>query len=97
MKQTAWAVLAAVGVSFAAPALADDPSATGTAAQPVKDQKAEAAADQATPRAPIAEARDGAGSMEPADTKGTDTESAGTESAQDRVERDFVTSVWNSP
>jgi hypothetical protein len=87
MKQTTWAVLAALGISFAAPAIADDPPAAGSAEQLIQDQEAEAAAGQRTSTAQVVEVRDGAGSQEPADT----------ESAEDRVERDFVTNVWNSP
>lgn len=97
MKQTTWAVLAAVGVSFAAPAFAYDPPASGpatsgSAEQLIQDQEAEVAAWKATATIQVAEGRDGAGSMEPADTKGPDKESD-----EERVERDFVASVWNSP
>ena len=92
MKQSTWAVLAAVGVSFAAPAFADDPPAPGSAEQLIQDQEAEVAAWKATSTVQVAEKRDGAGSMEPTDTKGPDKESA-----EERAERDFVTSVWNSP
>lgn len=92
MKQTTWAVLAAVGVSFAAPAFADDPPAPGSAEQLIQDQEAEVAAWKAASTAQAVEVRDGAGSMEPADTKDADAETA-----EDRAEREFVTSVWNSP
>jgi hypothetical protein len=92
MKQITWAVLAAMGVAFAVPAFADDPPAPGSAEQLIKDQEAEAAAWKATSTSQNVEVRDGAGSMEPGDTKEADTQSA-----EDRVERDFVTNVWNSP
>ena len=92
MKQTTWVVLAAVGLSFAAPAFADDPPAPGSAEQLIRDQEAEVADWKATSTVQVVEVRDGAGSMEPADTKGADAETA-----EDRAERAFVESVWNSP
>jgi hypothetical protein len=92
MKQITWAVLAAMGGAFAVPAFADDPPAPGSTEKRSQDQEAGAAESKATSTIQTVEIRDGAGSMEPGDTKEADTQSA-----EDRVERDFVTNVWNSP
>ena len=53
----------------------------------IRDQEAEAKAFQAASTSQVAGLRDGAGSTEPAET----------ESDADRVERDFVANIWNSP
>ena len=96
MKRVTCAVLAAAGVSVSVQAFAYDPPASeATEAteqdrvgeELIRDQEAEAKAFQATSTVQVAEIREGAGSMEPAET----------ESDADRVEREFVTSVWNSP
>jgi hypothetical protein len=92
MKPFTWAVLAAVGVTFAAPAIAADPPVPGSAEELIADQEAEVAAWKAKSTVEVVEVRDGAGSMEPADTKDADADTA-----EDRAEREFVTSVWNSP
>lgn len=87
MKRITWAVLAAAGFSFAVPALAEDPPAAGSGEELIRDQEAEAAAWRATSTIEVEETRSGAGSMEPADV----------ETGEERVEREFVTSIWNSP
>ncbi len=98
MRQVRWAVLAAIGMSMAVPALAYDPPASGLTEQGeesealIREQEAEAAAWHSTSKVEVAELRDGAGGMEP-----TDTEDADEEAAEERVQRDFLTSVWNSP
>ncbi len=98
MTRTTWAVLAAVGVSMSVPVLAYDPPAsdetglTSDGEQMIREQEAEAPAWQATQTIQVEEVRAGAGSMEPAET-----ETAKTETDEERVERDFVANVWNSP
>lgn len=87
MKRITWAVLAAAGFSFAVPAFAEDPPAAGSGEELIRDQEAEAAAWRATSTIEVEETRSGAGSMEPADV----------ETGEERVEREFVTSIWNSP
>lgn len=87
MKRITWAVLAAAGFSFAVPAYAEDPPAAGSGEELIRDQEAEAAAWRATSTIEVEETRSGAGSMEPADV----------ETGEERVEREFVTSIWNSP
>jgi len=51
------------------------------------DQEAEAKAYQASGTIQVEEIRGGAGSMEPQDA----------ETGEERVEREFVSSIWNSP
>ena len=80
-------VLAAAGLSLAVPTYADDPPAAGSAEEMIREQEAEAKAYQATATVQGEDVRSGAGSMEPADT----------ESDEERVEREFVANVWNSP
>ena len=93
MKRMTCAVLAAAGVSISVQAFAYDPPAPEATEQDrvgeelIRDQEAEAKAFQAASTVQVAELRDGAGSAEPVDT----------ESDADRVERDFVTGIWNSP
>jgi len=87
MTRFTWGVLAAAGFSFAVPSYAADPPVPGSAEQLIADQEAEARAFQATATVPVEEVRSGAGSMEPAET----------ESDEERVEREFVANVWNSP
>lgn len=88
MTRTTWAVLAAAGMTFAVPVLADDPKVDGS--------KADGSATASTPAPPAGEARtevlvedvrSGAGSMEPADA----------ETQEERTEREFVANVWTSP
>ena len=94
MTRTSWAVLVAVGLTSSVPVQAYDPPASGGTAQDqeaermIQDQEAEVADWQATRTAQVEEARAGAGSMEPGATEDAD---------EDRVERDFVANVWNSP
>jgi hypothetical protein len=87
MTRFSWAVLAAAGFSFAVPAFATDPPASESAEQLIADQEAEAKAYQASGTIQVEEVRGGAGSMEPQDA----------ETGEERVEREFVTSIWNSP
>lgn len=93
MMRTTWSVLAAVGLSMSVPVLAYDPPASeeagraSEAEQMIREQEADAAAWRASRTVPDEEVRAGAGSMEPADT----------ETDEERVERDFVANVWNSP
>jgi hypothetical protein len=87
MKRITWAVLAAAGFSFAVPAYAEDPPAAGSGEELIRDQEVEAAAWRATSAIEIEETRSGAGSMEPVDV----------ETGEERVEREFVASIWNSP
>lgn len=94
MTRTSWAVLVTLGLSMSVPVQAYDPPAStetgqdGEAERMIRDQEAEVADWQTTRAPPPAEARPGAGSMEPAAEEETDEE---------RVERDFVANVWNSP
>jgi hypothetical protein len=93
MKRMTFAMLAAAGASISVQAFAYDPPASEATEQDrageelIRDQEAEAKAFQAASTIQVSEVRDGAGSKEPAET----------ESDADRVERDFVTSIWNSP
>ena len=96
MKRMTHALLAAAGASISIHAFAYAPPASEAteameqdrvAEELIREQEAEAKAFQATSTVQVAEIREGAGSMEPAET----------ESDADRVEREFVTSVWNSP
>jgi hypothetical protein len=93
MTRTTWSVLAAVGISMSVPVLAYDPPESvavepvGEAEQRIPSQEAEVTAWQATGTIQVEEVRAGAGSMEPADT----------ETDEEKVERDFVANVWNSP
>jgi hypothetical protein len=87
MKRITWAVLVAAGFSFAVPAYAEDPPATESGDQASSGQGSGAAKDTRTSSVMVEETRNGAGSMEPAQT----------ETDQERVEREFVESIWNSP
>jgi hypothetical protein len=87
MTRFTWGLLASVGVFFAVPAFADDPPSPRPAEEIIASQEAEARAHQATSNIQVEEVRGGAGSMEPADV----------ESDEERVEREFVNTVWNSP
>jgi hypothetical protein len=87
MKRITWAVLAAAGFSFAVPTYAEDPPAEIWGDEQSSGQVSEAAKDSRTSSVTVEEARNGAGSMEPAHT----------ETDQERVEREFVESIWNSP
>jgi len=87
MTRFTWALLAAAGFSFAVPAYADDPPATVSGDQASSGQGSGAEKDIRTSSVTVEEARNGAGSMEPAQT----------ETDQERVEREFVESIWNSP
>jgi hypothetical protein len=96
MKRMTRALLVVAGVSMSVQAFAYDPPASESseateqdrvAEELIRDQEAEAKAYQAASTVQVTELREGAGSAEPAET----------ESDADRVERDFVTGVWNSP
>ncbi len=89
MRNLVWAVAVVAGMGLAVPATADDPPVTdaqGASQQAKTSAGAEAASD---PQSTILveEVRTGAGSMEPSDT---DTQ-------EDRSEKAFVDSIWNSP
>lgn len=88
MRRITWAAMTAMGLGLAVPAHGDDPPVTDS--QGAYEEKAPAkasgtAAEQATPL--VEEIRTGAASMEPSDQ----------ETGEDRVERAFVESIWNSP
>jgi len=87
MTRFTWMLLAAAGFSFAVPAYAEDPPASGSGEEVIRDREAEATAHTATSTIQIEETRNGAGSMEPAER----------ETDEERVEREFVNAIWNSP
>ena len=85
MTRFTWALLAAAGFSFAVPAYAEDPPATESGEALVR--AGGRGGDCQATSAMVEETRNGAGSMEPAPT----------ETDEERVEREFVESIWNSP
>ncbi len=89
MRNLVWAVAIVAGMGLAVPAIGDDPPVTDTQGAYEK-AKATAGAEAATggeSTITVEEVRTGAGSMEPSDG----------DTPEDRSEKAFVDSIWNSP
>jgi hypothetical protein len=90
MRNLTWAVVVAAGMGMAVPASGDGPvppQGTGADGGKAATTSEAAASTQGGDASGVEEIRTGAGSMEPSDS----------ESPEDRNERLFVESIWNSP